>query len=212
MIEKMTVSRVIFNVLNYTFMIALCLVCVAPIWHVLMASFSDPRILMGSSGILWKPVGTLTTKGYELVFANSSIMTGYLNTLIYVGINTVLGTCLTMLAGYVLSRPNMKLKVPMTLLVLFTMMFNGGLIPSYMINRSLGLVNSRLGVILPGLITAYYIIIVKSAFEQLSPSYEESAKLDGAGPLTTMVLIMLPLVKATVAVIIMYILVQQWNS
>jgi putative aldouronate transport system permease protein len=212
MIERASASRITFVVLNYAFMVALCIICVAPLWHVLMASVSDPRVLMGSSGLLWKPVGAVTLRGYKLVFNNDFILSGYANTLIIVATTTVIGTCMTVIAGYVLSRPNLKLKTPLTLLVIFTMMFSGGLIPSYMINRALGLVNTRLGVIIPGIINAFYIIIMKSAFEQLASSYEESAKLDGAGPVTVLVRILTPLVKPTVAVIIMFIIVQQWNS
>ncbi len=212
MIEKTTKSRVAFNIFNYGFMIIFAIICVAPVWHVVMASISDPRMLMQSSGIRWLPVGKPTFAGYAAVFNNDSILRAYLNTLFYVFTTTVFGAALTAIAGFVLSRPNMKLKTTMTLYVVFTMMFSGGLIPSYMVNRSLGLVNNPLGVILPGLINAFYIIIMKNAFEQLSPSFEESAKLDGAGSFTTFLHILLPLVKATVVVIIMFTIVMQWNS
>jgi putative aldouronate transport system permease protein len=212
MIEKATASRINFVVLNYAFMVALSVICLVPLWHVLMASVSDPRVLMGNSGLLWKPAGEATLRGYKLVFNNNFILSGYANTLINVASTTIIGTCMTVIAGFVLSRKNLKLKTPLTLLVIFTMMFSGGLIPSYMINRSLGLVNTRWGVIIPGVINAFYIIIMKSSFEQLSSSYEESAKLDGAGPVTILAKILLPLVKPTVAVIIMFIIVQQWNS
>jgi putative aldouronate transport system permease protein len=134
------------------------------------------------------------------------------NTFIYVGGITALGLSLTLIAGFVLSRHNLKFRRIFTFYVMFTLIFHGGLIPSYMINRSLGLVNNRLGVIIPGVINGFYIIIVKSAFDQLPPSYEESAKLDGAGPLLIMLRILVPLIKATVAVIAMFIVVQQWNS
>ncbi len=212
MIEKTTPSRVIFSVCNYVFMILLCVLCVAPLWHVLMASISDPRMLMGSSGLQWIPAGTATLRGYQLVFKNSQIISGYANTLFYVATTTVMGAALTAMGGFVLSRQNMRLKLPLTFFVLFTMMFSGGLIPSYMINRELGLVNTRAALIIPGVINAFFLIIMKSAFEQLPASFEESAKLDGAGPMTILVRILLPLVKATVAVVVMFIIVMQWNS
>jgi putative aldouronate transport system permease protein len=169
-------------------------------------------MLFATSGIVWLPVGEPTLKGYELVFRNNSIVSGYGNTLFYVIINTALGTALTTIAGFVLSRPNLKLQRHFTLFVLFTLIFSGGLIPSYMINRSLGLVGNRLGIIIPGLINGFYIIIMRSAFVQLPASYEESAKMDGAGPVTVMVRILAPLVKATIVVIAMFILILQWNS
>jgi len=211
MIEKTGPSRVIFNVINYAFMIFVMVICVAPIWHVLMSSFSNPRMLMATGGLVWWPVGDVTLGGYELVFKNQSVFTGYLNTLIYVVSTTVLGTSLTVIAGFVLSRRT-KLRKPMTLLVLFTMMFNGGLIPTFMVILNLGMVNTRWAIIIPGVINAFFIIIMKSAFEQLSSSYEESAKLDGAGPLTIMVRILVPLIKPTIAVVVMFIIVMQWNS
>ena len=212
MIEKRTLSRTIFSAANYTFMILLCIVCIAPLWHVAMASISNPRMLMARSGLLWLPAGNATFQGYQLVFKNSFIISGYANTLLYVSVSTVVGSVLTIIAGFVLSRPGLKLKMPLTLFVLFTMMFSGGLIPSYMINRSLGLVNSIWGVIIPGSINAFYITIMKSAFEQLPDSFEESAKLDGAGPIIIMIRILVPLVKATIAVVIMFTIVMQWNS
>lgn len=212
MIERLTFSRVVFNILNYGFMILLCIVCIAPLWHVTMASISDPRALMASSGLLFKPLGKMTLKGYQLVFENKDIITGYINTIFYVVTTTLIGTVLTTIAGYVTSRENLKLKVPITLFILFTMMFSGGLIPGYMINRELGLINTRIVLIIPGVINAFYIMMMKSAFEQLSTSYEESAKIDGASPLTIMIKILVPLIKSTIAVIVMFNVVMQWNS
>lgn len=212
MVERLNPSRILFNIFNYAAMILLALACVAPLVHVLMASLSDPRELMANRGLLWWPLGDATLNGYKIVLRNSSILTGYANTLIYVAVTTIGGAILTVMAAFVISRTNLKLKKPITILILFTMMFNGGLIPSYIVNLSLGLVNNRLAVILPGIINAFFIIMMKSAFEQLPDSYEESAKLDGAGPMTILVRILVPLVKATIAVIIMYNVVMQWNS
>jgi putative aldouronate transport system permease protein len=177
-----------------------------------MASLSNPRLLFASSGIIWLPLGKPTLQGYRMVLRNGFIAVGYLNTFIYVGVSTVLGTALTAIAGFVLSRPNLKLRGFFSMMILLTMMFSGGLIPSYMINRALGLVNNRLGVIIPGVINGFFIMIMRSAFVQLPSSYEESAKLDGAGPVTILVRILAPLVKATLAVVIMNIVVLQWNS
>lgn len=212
MVERLSFSRVIFNIINYGFMILLCFVCVAPIWHVLMSSISDPRQLMAASGLLFKPLGDITFRGYEIVFNNSNIMTGYANTLFYVVVTTILGTSLTLVAGFVISRDNMKLKGPIAAFIIFPMLFGGGLIPTYMVIRELGMINNVTAVLIPGVINAFYIIIVKSAFDQLPSSYEESAKLDGAGPVTILLRILLPLIKSTIAVIVMFNIIQQWNS
>ncbi len=92
------------------------------------------------------------------------------------------------------------------------MMFSGGLIPTYMVIRSLGMINTKWALMVPGLLNAFYITMMKSSFEQLPDSFEESAKLDGAGPLTILFKILAPLVKASVVVIVMFIAVMQWNS
>lgn len=212
MVERLTPSRVVFNIFNYAFMCLVAFVCIMPLWHVAMASVSNPRMLMASSGILFKPAGEITFKGYKLVLSNSKILTGYMNTLIYVGATTVIGAVMTLIAGYVLSRKNMKAKGFMTMFVMITMLFGGGLIPTYMVIRALGMINTRWALIFPGVINAFYIIMMKNAFEQLPVSYEEAALIDGASPMTILIEILVPMVKATIAVVVMFNIVQQWNS
>ncbi len=212
MVEKIGPSRVVFNIINYSLMIFFAFICVVPIWHVVMASFSDPRLLMSNSGIVWRPLGEATLAGYKLVLKNHSVWLGYGNTLIYVIWNAVVGSVMTAIAGYLVSRKDFKLKTPLMLFILFTMMFSGGLIPTYMVIRSLGMINTKWALMVPGLLNAFYITMMKSSFEQLPDSFEESAKLDGAGPLTILFKILAPLVKASVVVIVMFIAVMQWNS
>lgn len=212
MVERNSISRRIFVILNTLFFITFSFICLAPLLHVLMASISDPRLLMASKGILLKPLGEINLKGYQLVFQNKSILNGYMNTLIYVVATTFLAMTLTLFAGYVLSRKELKLKKPLAIMIIFTMIFNGGLIPGYMVVRGLGMINTRWAIIIPGVINAFYIMMMKSAFEQIPDSYEESAKLDGAGPLTILFRILVPLVKASIAVIVMFNIVGQWNS
>lgn len=212
MIEKLTPSRVVFNIFNYTFLVVFSFVCIVPIWHVLMASLSNPRLLMSSSGILFKPLGDITLDGYRMVISNKNIIIGYANTLLYVAATTVIMVLGSLIGGYLISRKNFKLAGPLALFIMFTMMFGGGLIPSYMVVRSLGLINTRWAVILPGAINAFYIMMMKSAFDQLPAAYEESATIDGAGPLRILFSILMPLLKATVAVIVMFNVITQWNS
>jgi len=211
MVEKLTKSRIAFNITNITLITLFCIVCLAPLWHVFMSSISDPRMLMMSTGINWLPVGDIQWRAFEMVLNNRDIISGYINTVIYVSSHTLLGLALTAIAGYVLSCKS-KLRIPFTVLVLFTMMFSGGLIPSFMVNMSLGLIDNRLSVIIPGATNAFFIIIMKNAFEQLSESFSESAKLDGAGPLRILIHILLPMVKATIAVIALFIIMMKWNS
>lgn len=212
MVEKNTPSRILFNVLNYGFMILFALLCIMPVWHVVMASFSDPRLLMGSSGILWKPLGELTTAGYGMVLSNKNILIGYANTIFYVLFTSVFSTVLKAIAGYLVSRNDFKPAKLLTLFIMFTMIFNAGTIPTYMVIRSMVMLNTRWAILIPGLMNAYYIIIMKSAFEQLPASFEESAKLDGANSLVILFQILMPMVKPTLAVVVMFTVIMQWNS
>lgn len=212
MVEKLTPSRIIFNIINYSFMVIFSIICIIPLWHVAMASISEPRLLMAQTGVLLKPLGKITFKGYELVFNNQGILTGYVNTLLYVFATTIIMVVGTLIGGFLISRNNFALKKPLAVMIMFTMMFSGGLIPSFMVVRSLGMLNTRWAMIVPGVLNAFYIMMMKSAFEQLPDSYEEAAKLDGAGPVTTLFWILVPLLKATIAVIIMFNVIMQWNS
>lgn len=212
MVERLTPSRVIFNICNYLLMALFGFICIIPIWHVFMASISNPRMLMSASGILLKPLGEITLDGYRMVLSNQSIITGYLNTFFYVFATTVITAAGSLTGGFLLSRRNFRLKGPLTVFLMITMMFGGGMIPSYMVVKSIGLLNTRWAVILPGCLNAFYIMMMKSAFEQLSPAYEESAMVDGASPLTVMVRILAPMLKANIAVIVMFNVIYQWNS
>lgn len=212
MIERMSKSRVVFNIFNYGFFILFSVICIIPIWHVVMASVSNPRELMSASGLIMKPVGNMTLEGYRLVLENAAVLRGYLNTIIYVLWTAIVGTLFTALAGFIVSRKDFILVKPLTLFILFTMMFSGGLIPTYMVIRQLGMINTRWAVMLPGMTNAFYIMMIKSSLENLPSSYEESAKLDGAGPLRIMVQILLPLIKANLAVVIMFNVIGIWNS
>ena len=212
MVEKTTKSRIAFCALNYGLLVVFGFICLIPLWHVLMASVSEPRLLMASSGILFAPLGKATLEGYGIVLSNSAVIEGYGNTLLYVAVNAIVGTFLTAIAGFLVSRKNFRLAKPLTAFIMFTMIFNGGLIPSYMVIRGLGLIYTRWAIILPALMNAYFIIVMKSSFEQLPAAYEESAKLDGAGPVRILFQILLPLVKPTLVVVIMFAIIGQWNS
>lgn len=212
MVERMSVSRVIFNIFNYLLMIVIAALCLLPMWHVVMASISNPRDLIATAGLVLWPVGEPTWDGYAIVLNNSKVWTGYMNTIIYVIGSGLIGTVLCLIAGYLLSRKNFKLQRPLTMFILFTMLFSGGMIPTYMIIRYLGLLGTRWAIILPGCTNAFYIIMMKSAFDQLPASYEEAALIDGASPMRILIEVLVPLVKATIAVVVMFGVIAQWNS
>ncbi|HIQ59219.1 MAG TPA: carbohydrate ABC transporter permease [Candidatus Merdivicinus intestinavium] len=179
--------------------------------HVLFGSVSDPRLLTKHTGILLHPLG-FTSRGYEIVFNNPNIWAGYANTLFYVIVGTVLRTLMTMLGAYVMMQKDFMPRRVLMFLFVFTMYFSGGLIPDYLVVTRLHLLNTRWAIIIPSLISTWNMIILKTAFSQIPPSLSESAKLDGAGDLTILFRIILPAAKASVAVIIMYYAVGEWNS
>lgn len=212
MVGENTPSRRVFLVFNTIILIILSFVFLSPMLHVLFASFSDPLALARYSGIVLWPRGPLTVDGYRRVFQNPNILTGYMNTIFYVGVGTTLSVIFTALAGYALSRKRLVMRNRLMLLITFTMLFNGGLIPTYMVVKELHLLDSRAAVILTMMISAYNLIIMRTFFGSISDSLEESARIDGARDTQIFFRIYLPLAKAGIAVMALYYGVAYWNT
>ena len=204
--------RIAFLIFDYLILVMIGFICLAPMWHTLCASFSSPQALAASKGMLLLPKGEFTLKGYKIVFSNMSIWKSYLNTLLYVVGGTALGIIMTALGAYTLSRKYFLLAGTLMLFISFTMLFNGGLIPNYILIQKLGLLNNRLALILPTAISVFNLVILRTSFQGIPDSLEESAKLDGANDMQIFVRIVLPLSKASLAVIILFIAVMHWNS
>lgn len=182
-----------------------------PLWHCLMASFSDPTSLIGYKGLISLPMG-FSLEGYKTVLQNKNILTGYMNTLFYLVVGTAINMVLTILGAYVLSRRRMMLKGPLTLLIVFTMYMDFGLIPAFLNVRDLGLYDSRWAILLPVAINTYNLIVMRTAFVSVPAALEESAMIDGANDFTILFKIILPLSKATLAVVVLFYVVEHWNS
>ncbi len=212
MVRNRSVGSRIFNGINVVFFALVIVVCILPVWHVICASFSDAGWVMNQTGLIWR-IEKFNVNGYKLVFADSRIWTGYLNTLIYVFGTTALGMFLTVMAAYALSRKDFLWASPIMFLISFTMLFSGGIVPLYiLVTQNLGLFDNRLALILPGCMSAFYLILVRTALQNVPDSLEESAMLDGAGRFTILFQIMLPLIKATMATVILYYIIGNWNS
>jgi putative aldouronate transport system permease protein len=207
-----SIGRRLFLVFNYLFLALIALICLAPMWHTLSASFSSPVELNAHRGLLWYPVGEFTLKGYEIVFKNSAIWRSYLNTLIYVVGGTLVGISMTAIGAYTLSRRYFRPRNVLMLLITFTMLFNGGMIPNYMLIHKLGLYNTAWALILPTAINVFHLIILRTAFMGIPPEMEESAKIDGANDLQIFLRIIVPVSKASISVIVLFIAVMHWNS
>ena len=185
--------------------------CVYPVLYVLFASFSDPMKLAQHTGLLWKPL-EFTLEGYKVAASYQGIWKVYGNTILIVVSGVTVNMCLTVLAAYVLSKKELYLHRAMNLFVIFTMYFSGGLIPTYMVVKGLHLVNSMLALILPVAINTWNLIILRTSMEEMPKSLTEAAKIDGAGDWTILLKVVIPLIKPTLAVLVLYYVVQHWNS
>lgn len=202
----------VFTVVNYMILALLAVVCLLPVVHVFFASISDPQLLKAYTGVVLWPLGKVTWKGYEIVLNNSQIARSYLNTIIYVFSATALGVFLTMMGGYVLSRRDFLWKKVIMVYITFTMMFNGGIIPFYLVVKALGWLDTPFAIIIPGCLSVFNIIIMRTAMMGIPDSLYESAVLDGAGHFTYFFKIVVPLSKATIAAVVLFTAVGQWNS
>lgn len=211
MVERLSFGGIIADIAIISILVILSFCFIVPIWHVIMSSFSDGKVLAAKSGIVFLPVGEMNLNGYKLVFSDTSIIRGYINTIIYVVGATFFSIVLNVLAGYTLSR-NTLFKTPLILFVLITMVFSGGLIPTYMVIRSLGWVGTMWAILIPGCTHAFYMMIMMTAFRQVPKEIVEAANIDGAGHLRLMFKIMLPQVRNIITVVLLFSVVQQWNS
>lgn len=211
MIHKSSPSRKVFVFINTIFLGLLTILMLIPVIHVLMASFSDPFELAKKSGLLLLPAG-FSLEGYRLVLASIEVWQGYGNTIFYTVSAVVIGTFLTLLGAYTLSRKNLLWGNAMMFFITFTMIFNGGIVPTYLLINKLGWIDSPLAVIIPSCMSAYNLIIMRTFFQGIPESMEESAMLDGASKLRILFSIMIPLAKASIAVVALFYTVFHWNS
>ena len=211
--NKIKVSKgdLVFDFCINLFAILILVVILYPLIFVLSASFSDPEyVLNGKVRLL--PKG-FTIEPYKMVFENSEIWTGYRNSIIYTVLGTAISITMTICLAYPLSRKDMPHRRMLTLIILFTMYFNGGLIPTYLLVRDLHLYNTMWAVILPVAINTYNFIVAKTFFENSIPKeMYESASIDGAGTFRTLLSIVLPLSSSIIAVLILYYAVDYWNA
>ena len=208
---KESPSRKAFNVFNIIFMLCMIVITLYPLLYVVFASLSDSNELMKHSGLLLKPVG-FSWAAYKAVFLNPNILQGYKNTIIVLISSVAVSMFLTCLAAYVLSRKNVLFNGIITFIIMFTMFFSGGMIPTYLLVNNLGLTNTYWALILPTAISTYNMIIMRTGFAAIPESLEESAKIDGANHFTILFKIVIPLAKPTMAVIVLYYAVACWNS
>lgn len=187
------------------------LVVAIPLLHIIASSFSSPKAVSSGRVLLW-PV-EFSLEGYKAVFENAKILTGYKNTIIYAVLGTLVNVIFTVLAAYPISRKDMPGHTVFAFLFTFTMIFSGGLIPTYLLNMNLGILNTRWVMILPGAIGVWNLMLAKNYFEQsISPQLLEAAQIDGCTDFRYLLRIALPLSKPILAVLVLFYAVQHWNA
>lgn len=187
------------------------LVEILPILYITASSLSSPKAVTAGRVWLW-PVD-FSLEGYKAVFHNSKIFTGYKNTIIYTSLGTFINVALTLMAAYPISRKDMPGHNLVAFLFTFTMIFSGGLIPTYLLNMNLGLLNTRWVMILPSAIGVWNLMLAKNYFEQsISSQLREAAQIDGCDDIRYLTRIALPLSKPIIAVLILFYAVQHWNA
>lgn len=205
-------SQILFEVVNTAIMVLLCIICIIPLWHVVMASISEPAMVDMATGFILRPLGNASTKAYSLIMQYRGIWTGYRNTIFYAVAQCIITSFLSVIAGYILSRKRFRYRGVLMGMITFTMLFNGGMIPTYMVVKNLGMLDQYSALLIPSALQVFFIIIMRTAIEGIPDSLEESARIDGAGEMTVMLKIILPLCKATFAVIILFVAVGKWNE
>ena len=200
-----------FHIINNSFLaIAFALVSL-PIVYIISSSFSSPDAVISGKVWLW-PVD-FSLEGYKAVFENSQILTGYANTIFYTVTGTIINIFMTIFAAYPLSRKDFNGRNLFMFLFTFTMIFNGGIIPNYLLMRDLGILNTRWVMIIPGAIGVYNVIITRTYYQtQISTEILDAARIDGCSDFRFMFHIVIPLSKAITAVIALFYAVQHWNA
>ena len=200
-----------FQSINILFMLVIAFITAYPMVHVILASFSSGSSILAHSGLLLFPLD-FTTAAYKLVFKEPSLISGYLNTLFVVVFGVIINMLVTILAAYTLSRKNVRFSKPIMLYIIITMFFSGGIIPFYFSVRDLGLDGSRWALIIPSMVNTFNLIVMRTYFLSLPDALEEAAKIDGAGHLTILFRIVVPLSMPVISVILLYYSVEKWNA
>lgn len=200
-----------FDVVSTLLLIIALLIVLYPLYFVLIASISDANsISLGKVILLPKNIDFV---GYRRILQDNRIMNGYVNSILYTVASTVIGTITTILAGYSFSRTDLVGRKALMMVYVFTMYFSGGLIPTYLVVKDVGLLGSPWAVILMGAISVYNIIIARSFFSSSIPvDLYEAAQLDGCSNGRFFISIVVPLSKSIIAVIALYYAVAQWNG
>ncbi|HSK68172.1 MAG TPA: carbohydrate ABC transporter permease [Candidatus Limnocylindria bacterium] len=209
--RRLSAGDKLFDFLNHSALVFLMIITVYPLWHVLMTSFASPEAITRYGAMLVWPEG-FNLNSYRYVLTNPMIGIGYRNTLVIVTVGTTLSMLMTALGAYALSSKWAMGHKWMVLLITVPMFFGGGLIPSYLLVRSLGLYNTIWALILPGVVSSWNMIMMRTYFQGVPASLSESARIDGANDIHILFRIMIPVSIPIMAVMILFYAVGYWNA
>ncbi|MCL2832065.1 MAG: carbohydrate ABC transporter permease [Treponema sp.] len=208
---KRSKSDLTFDIINTFLLTVILIIVIYPLIYIVSASISDPAKVTSGEVWLW-PIG-INFKGYTAVAQYNPVLMGYANSFYYAIVGTAINVFMTLIAAYPLSRKEFYGRNVLIFLITFTMMFSGGLIPTYLLVKSLGMVNTRWSLIIPGAIGVWNLIITRIFLQTSIPGeLYDSAEIDGAGDLRTFLQIVIPLARPVIAVITLYYAVDHWNS
>jgi len=195
----------------YTFLTIALVVVLYPLIYIVSSSLSDPAAV--SSGKVWLWPVDFTLRGYEVVFKNPQIITGYTNSLIYTFFGTIISVTLTVLIAYPLSRKTFFGRGFLMFFIVFTMLFYGGLIPTYLVVQKLGMIDTRWAMLIPNAVAVWQVIIARTFFQASIPDeLVEASEMDGCSDLRFLWSVVLPLAKPIIAVLVLMYAVFQWNA
>ncbi len=197
-------------ILNKIIIAFLVLITVLPMGYILIASFMDPQVL-ANQGLSLNPQDW-TVDGYKRVLGDNAILRGFINSLIYSTAFAVLTVIISVLTAYPLSKKDLVGRRWINYFLIFTMFFGGGLVPTYLLIKNLGMLNTIWSIIVPGAVNVWNIILARTYFQGLPDELVEAAVIDGANDFQIFLKIMLPLAKPIMFVLFLYAFVGQWNS
>ena len=208
---KSPIQDRVFNWVDLILLTAVFFVIAWPLWFVIIASISHPDAVNAGKVLLIPR--NITLEGYKYMLEYKELWRGYLNTIFYTVAGTAINMVLSVCLAYPLSEKKFRLRKPLTIFVMITMYFNGGMIPNYLLMKNLHLVDTPWAMIVPGMISVYNSLIIRSYFQNSIPGeLKEAATLDGANSLHYLIKIVLPLSKSVLAVVSLYYMVAHWND
>lgn len=210
MYKNLTKTDRVILFLNNVLLVLIVLCVLIPLIYVVIASFTQPSTLL-NNGLTLNPADW-TLEGYKRVFKDSEMLIGFRNSMFYSAAFAIISIVLTLFAAYPLSRENFVGRKPLMTFFVITMFFNGGLIPTYLVVKSLNMLDTVWAILLPGAINVWNLILARTYFQSIPKELREASTVDGASDTQYFFKILMPLCKPIIAVLVLYQFVGQWNS